>query len=462
MKKAFSLIELLISLIVISVIIASFAPILSKKLKSREIVFSSVKQMKIDCSPFDAPDGVCLLCEEDKCTICSSSFNIADGYYVNPSISCNRKPCSDFDSNCKRCTKDGCQECKNGYTFNPSTKTCSQVKCNKGYKVSGSGCVACEENTIQPNDNSTATSCTPCSDSQISNSEKTICNNVTCPAGKYRSGRSCYPCTGLTYQPNNNFSGTSCYICSGPNASVNTEHTTCTTYSCPNHCKICPSSTKCDECEEGYKWNGTECEEIKPACSPTMFTLNDGSKATKYNMGDDPNCTRAVLETISNVNFVSVGTTCNPSSANPCCWYGQTANQSSCTSTSGSIYGSCKRTVCDWWAAKALCEAAGMKLPATQSSIANWYSKTPPSNSTSTTGLMLCDFSSSNDKHYRCADLPDCKGGQGNTCDAGDVWTAEESGSTQAKVKDLDGSDGWHNNTRNKTRAASVRCVPKD
>jgi len=114
-SKAFSLIELLVSLIIISIIMAFTVPMLSKKLKHQEITYTNTKPIKNDCTLWDTEQGTCLLCTDKDCKLCSSSINIPDGWFVNPNVTCNKQSCNLFDSKCKRCTKDGCQECSKGY-----------------------------------------------------------------------------------------------------------------------------------------------------------------------------------------------------------------------------------------------------------------------------------------------------------------------------------------------------------
>lgn len=177
MKKAFSLIELLISLIVISIITTALAPVITKKLKYKNITMAS-KQMKIDCAAFDSKDGSCLMCDEKQCSLCTSSISVPTGYYVNPNLSCDYKPCSGFDAQCKSCTKEGCEECNAWYELTAEKKCKKITTCNKGYYVQGSECKQCPENYIQPNDTSIATSCTPCPSGQISNDQRSACVSI--------------------------------------------------------------------------------------------------------------------------------------------------------------------------------------------------------------------------------------------------------------------------------------------
>ena len=70
--KAFSLIELTISLITISCIMAAFAPIITKKLKISSSSSSPISTVKPECSKFSED---CKLCYSNSCLICNKNCN---------------------------------------------------------------------------------------------------------------------------------------------------------------------------------------------------------------------------------------------------------------------------------------------------------------------------------------------------------------------------------------------------
>lgn len=114
MKKAFSLIELLISLIILAIILTFMLPIVTKKLKHDAIKPSS----SLECKKFDSKNGSCLLCKEAKCQICNTSILEKEGFYVNPLESCEYQKCSDkFDLACSRCNSQTCLACKGGFSL---------------------------------------------------------------------------------------------------------------------------------------------------------------------------------------------------------------------------------------------------------------------------------------------------------------------------------------------------------
>ena len=63
-KKGFSLVELLVSLIVISIVIAAFAPILTKKLNSQTLSFVASSEISSDCHENDYYSSSCALCTD--------------------------------------------------------------------------------------------------------------------------------------------------------------------------------------------------------------------------------------------------------------------------------------------------------------------------------------------------------------------------------------------------------------
>ncbi len=193
-------------------------------------------------------------------------------------------------------------------------------------------------------------------------------------------------------------------------------------------------------------------EQSQKTCNPKTVTLSDTNmKVTQYNMGDDPACPRSVIEGMSGVTFVPVGTNC---SSELCCWYGVTAAGNTCTNVGG-IYSGCNRTVCKWQAAKKICETIGdgWKLPNTSNSMANWYL----SNSTASTGLMLCDHSLSGADASMCSDMANCPASYDGRCCPANVWARSDSGSN-AQSTGLGGGT-WKENTYNKAFAFSVRCA---
>ncbi len=159
-KFAFSLVELLISLIVISCITAAFTPIITKKFSSGVFGGGSAglsgecKDISSDCKLCDKTGCVlcnietcidgeyrdvkkckCIPCTEtygDDCTECNEKkcLTCASDEYLDSDDNC--KSCSDKFNHCATCTESECTSCSDGYVLtNPTSSTpCSSFSCS--------------------------------------------------------------------------------------------------------------------------------------------------------------------------------------------------------------------------------------------------------------------------------------------------------------------------------------------
>ena len=138
--KAFSLIELTISLITISCILAAFSPIISKKLKTTNASISSLG-VKSHCDKISTD---CKLCNSTKCLVCSK---VCPNDSYKDIGSCTCIPCSTISPYCNRCSSEKCLSCKSGYGLT-STNQCKP--CQKGYYSNGlSDCSPCPAGKYQ-------------------------------------------------------------------------------------------------------------------------------------------------------------------------------------------------------------------------------------------------------------------------------------------------------------------------
>ena len=158
-KKAFSLVELMVTLIVLSCIIAAMTPTITKKLKSQGITVGSGGggknvsgdfEFSQDCSAFGED---CALCFNNKCSLCSKSC-LANEYVDTPTCTC--QSCDKFD-NCLECNVNQCKKCENGYFINglaceicPVGSFCDGIEkttCPEGKYTGSEGqtsCTTCE------------------------------------------------------------------------------------------------------------------------------------------------------------------------------------------------------------------------------------------------------------------------------------------------------------------------------
>lgn len=140
-KHGFSLIELLIRLIIVSIIIAAFTPMLTTKLKHREIALTGSK-VETECSKKFSKK--CMVCTDSEYILCNNSFSCPYGQYCDEAENCICKSCSSKFSKCIKCTKNYCEICKDGYKVN-SSRFCKKIKCADGTYPSGSSCLPCPE-----------------------------------------------------------------------------------------------------------------------------------------------------------------------------------------------------------------------------------------------------------------------------------------------------------------------------
>lgn len=86
-KKAFSLIELLISLIIISLITSVFAPVITGKLKQQSISLNSKQSITCPIGTYKS-ENLCLACSEN-CSICEDALSCQkceEGYHLEEKI----------------------------------------------------------------------------------------------------------------------------------------------------------------------------------------------------------------------------------------------------------------------------------------------------------------------------------------------------------------------------------------
>lgn len=144
--RGFSLIDSMISFLIITIIVAAFAPVVIKKMThGRDIVLKESSGTQKRCS------HECILCKADgTCLLCP--LRCDEGFYKDKQ-GCQCLDCSQAgDENCTGCTKDGdaiaCTKCKTGYYLDEETHVCKE--CEAGYYCpNGITRVPCEKGTYQ-------------------------------------------------------------------------------------------------------------------------------------------------------------------------------------------------------------------------------------------------------------------------------------------------------------------------
>ena len=443
MKKGFSLVELLISLIVISCITAAFTPIITKKFSSGVFGGSSGSNGWSDECKDISTD--CKLCFKDECVMCNLDCTIDGQYEDTPSCKC--LPCTDkFGSNCTKCESDKCESCLDGsYLDNGNCVDCKSkfehcTKCDKNE------CKTCETNYKLDNGK-----CVPdCT--KFFNENCTTCDELSCKTCKPNYdlvGNDCIANCPIKFGENCiTCSDTACTACSGNYILSNGSCTTCSA-KFGSSCTAC-NSTKCTTCANGYHLSGSTCV-ADFSCSGSDFMQIGSLCVTRKNMGDG-----STLPIPSGVTVANVNQTCNSSSSNKCCWKGATSGTD--CNNNGGAYSGCNRTVCDWYAADYICKnftAGGRtwRLP-TKSEMSNWDTN---SKGLGVNGLQLCDCWSGYSSAY-CDLSNSCPGSSNEDCDPFYVWSGTVNGSSYAYFYYLT-NGSWIQNDLRRTYAFSVRCV---
>ncbi len=453
-KKAFSLIELLISLITISVIVAAMAPIITHKLKHSNVALSA-KSVKIDCAQKFGTD--CMMCNQKSCLWCTTYINVPDGQYVNPGFGCDRKNCADkFGSTCTKCTKDYCLGCLGGYGYNSANHSCSL--CSAPYVSQGgsSVCTMCNQGYKYQNEHG-KTDCKECdtANGYFPNQDRLGCTLKTCPKGYRREGNGCVACSGNTYQSNDNYSGTSCYSC-GSNSAANSSHTGC--YSTCENASSCSSNQTYDGCHCVAKQE----EDKGPCAKYDAILVQSGSTKfcmKKYNAGDGGGS----IEGISTGQQTQKKNGKYVTYTDMHCWVGTTA--SPCTSSN---YSGCTRTVCNWYAANHVCSVVlnrnngeNWRLPASSelNAIKDQYNNV--SKNQGTNGLQLCKAVNNgiNNDGYQCMPGVDiCRGSSSGDCWPSALWGLSRTSSSVWSINIGDTINSASSGDP-KNGAYSVRCV---
>lgn len=340
-KIAFSLVEILVALIMVSLITAALAPVITKKLSSAGITITGGGSGSIGSSittGANCPIANCVACSQNICITCQSGYQVnsdATACELIPLITPTTGANACGIANCTSCLSNKCIECADGYYVNssgqcgsttPLVSSCSVtncalclsntcVVCDDGYILSGSSCI------VDPN--IPVWSDTACSDIHS--------KCVACSNGK---------CLACSKKYHVNASGT---CSSDPHTVV---------ASCTNvdaNCILCNKNTAgetCYACADGYILNSGSCvatlrygqPEKQADCDPynaifvekkyngssnvnlcvSKFDVGVSGGPPIYNAGPNNPYTAAIRGVGD-----SSASTCTGDSA--CCWTGQTS-----------------------------------------------------------------------------------------------------------------------------------------
>jgi len=300
-SEAFSLIELMISLIAISCITAAFAPVITKKLKATNLKVS-VGGIKTRCEQFGGLDAngkmYCKACVATGCIACSK---FCDPRHVKDDANCNCIACSTLGgANCETCSLDKCLKCDPGYFINSSgqceacprgsecTNGVSAVPCKMGYyqpNAAQANCVECPAGYYQAYTGKTWCDACPVGHYQPNTAQTAYSACTVCAAGYYQpniGSASCIACAAGYYQ--NAQAKTSCIECPAGQYQDGTARTGCINLpaGCVSTATHNVSSTNCTRCASGYvaPAGSTGCTACTPGAVGIPGTISDAGYST--------------------------------------------------------------------------------------------------------------------------------------------------------------------------------------
>ena len=320
---AFSLIEVMVALLVVAIIVAALAPVITKRMQ-RDIVGKS--RISTSCSSL-FPEGYCGMCytAPKSCIVCTKVCG-SDEFQNVSECSCVKCSIHHNDSNCTRCNSKYCVQCKQGYyldsnnrcTICPKGYYCYQdnsngingdggvsIKkpCPKGYAAPNEGmsaCVACSKSTsgVQGSVaiNEGSVNCTLCTNGYYASTQGQSVGCIKCPKGYYCPSGKLIACAKGYYCPSGSSSQKACPAGKYSSSANASSCSTCPkgTYSNAgaSSCISCPKgsyssnsgSSSCTKCAKGYYSSNTGSRSCTK-CSAGYYSNTGASSCTKCSAG---------------------------------------------------------------------------------------------------------------------------------------------------------------------------------
>ncbi len=517
---AFSLIELMVSLITISCIAAAFSPIISKKLSMSSIMVSKPSGGSEGDSSGSCPSGQympsgtntctkcsdtfsgCSICTESECLVCNSGFNLFNGQ-------CELNSCP---ANTIKITTNGKDLCVTQYNMGDRSEFPVNIS-NVSVVSVGTSCTAdacCWQGKTSESCDSENGGYSGCNRTVCTYyAAEKICNNLNYGGMGWRLPTK-DELAGFDPTTNSKYKGTSglmlCDDDSGYGSAQCADYYNCDTnyYECSSNHIWCvqtiqPSNWKTSTYAMGSgSWSSWSSTGTRYAYS--VRCVSNLTCATKFNSNcldcSDTTCTVCKkgyvvnkngqciadpcpentvyveadgkelcvtqynmgdkTEFPVNVSGVSVVSTGTNCSANACCWQGRTSNY--CNSDNGD-YSGCNRTLCTQYAAEIICNNlnyGGLTWRLPTKDELAGFYPTY-SKDLGTSGLMLCDYYSGYGS-ARCDDYDVCDGSYDGNCYPYYVWSSALNSSFNAYLYCLH-ARSWGLNSFNRREANSVRCV---
>ncbi|KAL4496452.1 hypothetical protein ABPG72_014682 [Tetrahymena utriculariae] len=226
----------------------------------------------------------CFQCSSNSCIKCNANYQLHNSQCFScekDKLTSNNSQCQECaDQNCIFCweSTDKCEECQNGYKLNE--QKCDEIKCgqNQFFNNSSKDCQLCNikfENCDQCSQNE----CLNCIENYYYDKSTNRCVK-NCPNGTFVDNKQCEFCKlkncsqcssslkCLKCEDNYQLHNNQCFVCVKDEALFKFQNQ-CQKCNKDN-CKKCFESTDiCDECDDGYKLNQQNCEEI--LCKPNEF-----------------------------------------------------------------------------------------------------------------------------------------------------------------------------------------------
>ena len=320
---AFSLIEVMVALLVVAIIVAALAPVITKRLTGGVVGKSRIST---SCSSL-FPEGYCGMCylNPKSCIVCTKVCK-SDEFQNVSECSCVKCSIHHNDSNCTRCNSKYCTQCKQGYYLDSNNRCvicprgyyCYQdnsggvngdggvsIKkpCPKGYAAPNEGmsaCVACAKSTsgVQGSVaiNEGSVNCTLCTNGYYASGSAQAVSCNKCPKGYYCPSGKLIACVKGYYCPSGSSSQKACPAGKYSSSANASSCSTCPkgTYSNTgaSSCISCPKgsyssnsgSSSCVKCAKGYYSSSTGSRScIK--CSAGYYSNTGASSCTKCASG---------------------------------------------------------------------------------------------------------------------------------------------------------------------------------
>ncbi len=498
--KSFSLIEILISLIIISLLVAAFTPIITKKLKASDISIGSFgsgsnvnmtlerQVTKEDCDKYGALFIPAAMNGGTR-NLCVTKYNMGDkdlpladsvkklsvGQTCNDHLNCcwsgkTSSTCSDSngDGDYSACNRTVC----GWVAANASCASYAPNNENEGHwrlpTMEEFGNWSANMPTINVNKGKNGLQLCTHLKNQASIDGVSVCKRTNANTECTDSGFANNYCHGYFLWSSENYNA---YHYTDGKFQAHSESEN--NYAFGARCVLDSIAVDISELPSGggikdpttnpfygEPKDQADCDKIVAIfIDKKMSGANRNICVSKYNVGDaGPDGFGPPVPQNYTQYIMSIGQACPYLGS--CCWRGKTAGTCGLDGNAGANYSSCNRTVCQWDAANAACRqynafgataVGAWRLPKS-SEISVWAQHLNEINSNKGAGgLQLC-FEGATSGAQRCTYVTNCINAAGNHCMPGRHWS--ETDTTIAFTQNLGVAAGYSS-----YHALTARCV---